>query len=155
MLLADKRDLQNSLKLSLIQIEEKELNYYTNNCMTIGTQAAMLTGFAFAALVEVKLDDYLRLAESQGYLFEQVLMCLWYLCAMLAVAPALHRPSTRQAYFCRHAAVGPFSFSCTFSSLDCSRHPSSICHIPGARRRIEQGQHRRSWCGGHTGCASV
>ena len=84
MLLADKRDLQNSLKLSLIQIEEKELNYYTNNCMTIGTQAAMLTGFAFAALVEVKLDDYLRLAESQGYLFEQVLMCVWYLCAMLA-----------------------------------------------------------------------
>ena len=84
MLLADKRDLQNSLKLSLIQIEEKELNYYTNNCMTIGTQAAMLTGFAFAALVEVKLDDYLRLAESQGYLFEQVLMCAWYLCAMLA-----------------------------------------------------------------------
>ena len=28
MLLADKRELQNNLKVSLLQIEEKELNYY-------------------------------------------------------------------------------------------------------------------------------
>ncbi len=52
MLLADKRDLQNSLKLSLLQIEEKELNFYTTNCHTVGTQAALLAGFGFAALIE-------------------------------------------------------------------------------------------------------
>ena len=57
MLLADKRDLQNSLKVSLLQIEEKELNFYTNNCMTVGTQAALLAGFAFAAVVEIRYDD--------------------------------------------------------------------------------------------------
>ena len=57
MLLADKRDLQNSLKVSLLQIEEKELNYYTTNCMTVGTQAAMLAGFAFQALIEVDVVD--------------------------------------------------------------------------------------------------
>jgi hypothetical protein len=32
MLLADKRELQNSLKVSLLQIEEKELNYCLQNC---------------------------------------------------------------------------------------------------------------------------
>ena len=40
MLLADKHDLQEQLKLSLVLIEEKELNFYTQNCYTVGTQAA-------------------------------------------------------------------------------------------------------------------
>ncbi len=32
MLLADKHDLQQQLKLSLLHIEEKELHFYTQNC---------------------------------------------------------------------------------------------------------------------------
>ena len=34
MLLADKHDLQNKLRLNLLQIEEKELNFYTQSCYT-------------------------------------------------------------------------------------------------------------------------
>ncbi len=54
MLLADKNDLHQRLKLNLIQIDEKELNFYTQNCYTLGTQAALLSGFAFTAIVEAR-----------------------------------------------------------------------------------------------------
>ena len=50
MLLADKRALETNLKVSLLSIREKELNFYTNNCLAIGTQSALLAGFAYAAL---------------------------------------------------------------------------------------------------------
>jgi hypothetical protein len=56
MLLADKHDLQNKLRLNLLQIEEKELNFYTQSCYTVGTQAALLAGFAFGAITEVDID---------------------------------------------------------------------------------------------------
>jgi hypothetical protein len=45
-------DLQTQLKLSLVQIEERELIYFTENSYNIGTQAALLSGFAFAALMQ-------------------------------------------------------------------------------------------------------
>lgn len=54
MLAADKRFLQQNLKLRLTEIEDKELALYTQNLQTIGTQAALLMGFAFAAIYEVK-----------------------------------------------------------------------------------------------------
>ena len=56
MLLADKLDLQNKLKLNMLQIEERELNYYTTNAMTVGTQAALLAGFAFTGVIEAPWD---------------------------------------------------------------------------------------------------
>ena len=54
MLLADKHNLQQELKLNLLHIEEKELNYYTQNCYTVGTQAALIAGFVFSAIVEAR-----------------------------------------------------------------------------------------------------
>lgn len=57
MLLADKYDLQERLKLNLLQIEDKELNFYTQNCYTVGTQAALISGFAFSAIVEARDMD--------------------------------------------------------------------------------------------------
>lgn len=56
MLLADKLDLTNKLKLNMLQIEERELNFYTQNCNTVGTQAALLAGFAFTGIVEAPWD---------------------------------------------------------------------------------------------------
>lgn len=60
MLLADKYDLQERLKLSLLQIEDKELHFYTQNCYTLGTQAALLSGFAFSAIVEARDMDNIQ-----------------------------------------------------------------------------------------------
>uniref|UniRef100_A0A7S4F8I0 Uncharacterized protein n=1 Tax=Chrysotila carterae TaxID=13221 RepID=A0A7S4F8I0_CHRCT len=66
MLLADKHDLQEKLKLSLILIEEKELNFYTQNCYTVGTQAALLSGFAFSAIVSGSDDAAVELQTLWG-----------------------------------------------------------------------------------------
>jgi hypothetical protein len=79
MLLADKRDLQNSLKVSLLQIEEKELNYYTQNCMTVGTQAALLAGFAFAAIIE---DRFTAVAADS----QKIVQSGWYIVTTIAMA---------------------------------------------------------------------
>lgn len=53
MLYADKRALETNLKVSLLAIREKELNYYSQNCLAVGTQAALLAGFAYSGLTQV------------------------------------------------------------------------------------------------------
>ena len=40
MLFADKRALETNLQVSLLKIREKELQFYTQNCIAIGTQVA-------------------------------------------------------------------------------------------------------------------
>jgi len=57
MLYADKRALETNLKVQLLEIREKELVFYTNNCQNIGTQAAMLAGFAFAGMMQPLPDE--------------------------------------------------------------------------------------------------
>ena len=66
MLLADKLDIQQRLKLNMLQIEERELNFYTQNCNTIGTQAALLAGFAFTGIVEAPWDYLQDSTENHG-----------------------------------------------------------------------------------------
>ena len=44
--------------MSCAQIEERELNYYTNNALTVGTQAALLAGFAFTGIIEAPWDYF-------------------------------------------------------------------------------------------------
>jgi len=55
MLYADKRALETNLKVSLLAIREKELNYYSQNCLAVGTQAALLAGFAYSGLTQVAI----------------------------------------------------------------------------------------------------
>ena len=43
MLFADKRALETNLQVSLLKIREKELQFYTQNCIAIGTQVACRT----------------------------------------------------------------------------------------------------------------
>lgn len=55
MLFADKRALETNLKVNLLAIREKELNYYTQNCLAVGTQSALLAGFAYSGLTQVAI----------------------------------------------------------------------------------------------------
>ena len=57
MLYADKRALETKLQVSLLSIREKELTFYTQNCMTVGTQAALLAGFAYNSIIQVDVPD--------------------------------------------------------------------------------------------------
>ena len=51
MLFADKRALETDLKLGLLEIREKELNFYTTNCANLAFLASIFAGFASTALM--------------------------------------------------------------------------------------------------------
>ncbi|KAG8462380.1 hypothetical protein KFE25_012200 [Diacronema lutheri] len=57
MLHADKAALENNLQVSLLKIREKELIFYTKNCSAIGTQAALLSGFAYSSIIGISFTD--------------------------------------------------------------------------------------------------
>jgi hypothetical protein len=53
MLAADKLLLQSQIKQNAVQLREKELKLHYENFNAVGTQAAVLAGFAMTALAEV------------------------------------------------------------------------------------------------------
>ena len=50
MLRAKKEALENSARVKLIEIREKELDYYTANCRNIGQCAALVSGMAYSGI---------------------------------------------------------------------------------------------------------
>ena len=77
MLLADKCALERNLKVNLLSIREKELNYYTQNCLSVGTQAALLAGFAYQGLTQVAIPHERAYLLKLAYiLVTTVAMCL-------------------------------------------------------------------------------
>jgi hypothetical protein len=50
MIAADKEALQTTLKQQALQIQEKELSYYTNNFNSLSTSSSLIAGFSFGAL---------------------------------------------------------------------------------------------------------
>ena len=58
MLYADKAALENRTKVRLLEIRERELVLYTNNCRAVGTVATLTAGVGFTALIYTKLDYY-------------------------------------------------------------------------------------------------
>ena len=52
------------LQVSLLKIREKELQFYTQNCIAIGTQAALLSGFAYNGIIQVRTMHAMRMGGS-------------------------------------------------------------------------------------------
>ena len=62
MLAADKLQLQSLMKQQAVTLKEKEFNLHHSNCMTIGTQAAVLAGLDITMFIEftpISLRDFL------------------------------------------------------------------------------------------------
>jgi hypothetical protein len=57
MLFADKNALRTRLKVSLLVIRQRELNFYTNNCISIGTNALFFASFAWWGLTEPPFNE--------------------------------------------------------------------------------------------------
>lgn len=100
MLHADKRALEQNLKVNLLRIREKELHFYTENCVAIGTQASLLAGFAYAGLIQVDIPDHVNETLKTAYLcvtttamgLELVAVLNSTLCSMLGPGLALRGP---------------------------------------------------------------
>jgi hypothetical protein len=73
--------------VSLIEIRQKELDFYTRNCISIGTQAALLSGFAYAGIIQIAIpescSDYLKAA----YLSMTVASMTVHLIALVRLLP--------------------------------------------------------------------
>ena len=52
MLYADKQHLKTEVAVDLLRVREKEMNFYATNLSMVGTQSALLAGFAFAILAQ-------------------------------------------------------------------------------------------------------
>jgi hypothetical protein len=50
MIAADKEYLQTNLKQQALQIQERELLYYTNNFNSLSTSSSLIAGFSFGAV---------------------------------------------------------------------------------------------------------
>ena len=100
MLYADKNALRTNLKVNLLRIRERELNFYTNNCLSISTQAALLAGFAWYGLTEVPFMKEASTVVETIYLvvttcimgLEMLTVVNATLCAILGPGLALRGP---------------------------------------------------------------
>jgi len=100
MLFADKRALETNLQVSLLKIREKELQFYTQNCIAIGTQAALLSGFAYNGIIQVDIPEESSDLLKSLYLcvttaamgFELIAVLNSTLCSMLGPGLALRGP---------------------------------------------------------------
>lgn len=75
MLRATKEQLETELQVSFVEIRKRELDFYTSNCQSLGTQAALLSGFAYGGISGVHVP-----ADRPDALKAVYLVCL--VCAM-------------------------------------------------------------------------
>lgn len=100
MLAADKRALEQNLKVNLLKIREKELRFYTDNCVAIGTQASLLSGFAYSGLIQIVIPEGRNNTLITAYLcvtvtamgLELIAVINAMLCSMLGPGLALRGP---------------------------------------------------------------
>lgn len=57
MLAADRMLLETNLRQRAIQLREKELNLFTENFTSVGTQAAVMAGFTTTCFIEITLPE--------------------------------------------------------------------------------------------------
>jgi len=125
---ADKNALRTQLKVNMLRIRERELLYYTNNCLSISTSAALLAGFAWYGLTEVPFDEQASAVTQTLYLvvttlimgLELLTVVNATLCAILGPGLALRGPDGSM-----HTAVHgmmthyKFTLACFIGGLVC------------------------------------
>lgn len=61
MLHAVKRVIETELKVSVLQIRQRELDFYVQNCLLVNMQATLLFGFSYAGFISVPPDAHSKL----------------------------------------------------------------------------------------------
>ena len=81
MLAADKLLLQSNVKQRAIQLREKELLLFNDNFNAVGTQSAVLAGFAMTSFAEIDLPHNAFYAQKAClHLFVTISICANLLC---------------------------------------------------------------------------
>lgn len=79
--------MRDTLQVSLIEIRQKELDFYTRNCISIGTQAALLSGFAYAGIIQIAIPESCPDSLKAAYLSMTVATMTLHLIALVRAAP--------------------------------------------------------------------
>lgn len=137
MLYADKNALRTNLKVNLLRIRERELTFYTNNCLSISTQAALLAGFAWFGLTEVPWEpDANEIVQSVYLVVTTLIMGLQMLTVVNATLVAILGPglALRGPDGSMHKAVDGmmthyrFTFACFSLGLLCFNFSALLYH---------------------------
>jgi len=100
MLWADKRALEQRVKVDMIGIREQELKFYTVNLQSIGMQSALLAGYLYPAIIYIVIPQgknttlvtaYLCLTAS-AFGLHMIAVINAMMCSMLAPGLALRGP---------------------------------------------------------------
>lgn len=94
MLWADKRALEHRVRVNMLQIRERELQFYSANLQSIGLQAAFLAGFLYPAII------YIVIPEGKDEILVTVYLCV------TATAFGLHMLALVNAMMCAMLAPG-------------------------------------------------
>ena len=94
MLAADKLLLQSNVKQRAIQLREKELSLFNDNFNTVGTQSAVLAGFAMTSFAEIDLPHNAFYAQKVRVLHVDLPPCP-HLAALVSGRAPLN-PESRQ-----------------------------------------------------------
>ena len=135
MLFADKRALQTTLKVELMEIREKELRFYTNNTLAIGMQSAFFAGFSSTALMTsvsrqpLLLHALYLLCTIAGLGLQLGVMLSTSLLAMIAPGLALRGPDGSMNVAVDHM-IGEYRSAFTRLLLGIvALHGSTICFV--------------------------
>ena len=108
MLAADKLLLQSNLKQRATQLREKELNLFNDNFNAVGTQSAVLAGFAMTSFAEIDLPKNAYYAHKAVlHVLVTISICANLLCTAGNGTTNLLCCSTNS--FC--SPFNPFSYS--------------------------------------------
>mmetsp|Transcript_36577 Transcript_36577/g.77085 ORF Transcript_36577/g.77085 Transcript_36577/m.77085 type:complete len:232 (-) Transcript_36577:693-1388(-) len=95
MLLADKEHLERDLKRSLLLLAEKELVFFEQALISVGTQAALIAGFASGIIIETASDllPDAHMAIQVGWIFATTTgMVLEISCVVFAMQLSILAP---------------------------------------------------------------
>jgi hypothetical protein len=85
MLAADRQLLETNLKQSAIKLREKELNLYTENFASVGTQAAVMAGFTTTCFIEISIPETAHpFSKGVLHLFAILSICFNLTCVSLS-----------------------------------------------------------------------
>lgn len=101
MLWADKRALEQRVRVDMLQIRERELEFYSANLQSIGLQAGIFAGFLYPAIIYIVIPEgkndtlitaYLCVA-AMAFGLHMLALVNSMMCAMLAPGLALRGPN--------------------------------------------------------------
>ena len=108
MLWADKRALETNLKVQLLQIRERELEFYVRNTLTICVVATIILGFSYTMMTEAVPSDYAGVGPYAVRVLYMV-SCMSSLGSTFSLSPSV-RLRKVPTYACPRAFISSISW---------------------------------------------